>query len=67
MHERTGGGTCLGPTGSNQGGHWFMSFATGSQITCHRWMPPPMPSEVIQCVTHIGKEQRMPDSLTFAA
>ena len=25
-----------------------------------------MPSEVIQCITHIGQEQGMPDSLTFA-
>ena len=30
MHERTVSGVCLGPTCNNQGGHWFMSLATGS-------------------------------------
>ena len=38
----------------------------GAQITCDRWTPLPMPSEVIQCINHIGQEQGMPDTLTFA-
>ena len=30
VYERTIGSVFLGPTGNNQGGHWFMSFGTGS-------------------------------------
>ena len=66
MYERTIGGICLRPTGNNQGRHWFMSYATGAWITHHRWTPLLMPREVIQCVNHIGQEQGMPDTLTFA-
>ena len=33
MYERTLGAICLGPNGNAQGGHWFMSLATGAQIT----------------------------------
>ena len=65
MYERMIGRICLRLTGNSQGRHWFMSLATGAQITCHRWTPLQMPSEVIQHVSHIGKEQGMLDTLTF--
>ena len=42
MYKRTIRGICVGPRGNNQGGHWFMSLATGAQITHHRWTPLPM-------------------------
>ena len=63
MYEWSVRGICLG---SNQGGHWLMSLATGAWITHHRWTPLLMPSEVIQHANHIGQEQGMPDTLTFA-
>ena len=32
MSDRTVGAICLGPTGNIQGGHYFMSLATGERI-----------------------------------
>ena len=32
MSQRTIGAICLGPTGNQQGGHWFMSLTSGSMI-----------------------------------
>ena len=43
------------PNGNAEGGHWFMSLATGAQITQHQWTSLPMLTVVIQCVTHIGQ------------
>lgn len=33
MEPRTGGAICLGPTGNDQGGHYFMSLLTGHRLT----------------------------------
>eukprot|EP00980_Cylindrotheca_fusiformis_P011053 scaffold2537_cov102-Cylindrotheca_fusiformis.AAC.1 len=66
MRERTTGAICLGPTGNAQGGHWFMSLATGSRISRHHWTELPMPAEAIQRVSAIGRAQNMPPTLTFA-
>ena len=63
MYEHTLGAICLGPTGNSQGGHWFMGLGTGARITQHTLT---VPTEVIQCVTQLGHEQGMPDTLTFA-
>ena len=32
MHARTIGAICLGPTGSQQAAHWFMSLRTGAKL-----------------------------------
>ena len=45
MHERTVGAICLGPTGNLQGGHYFMSLATGARLIRSRWTPLPLPRE----------------------
>ena len=66
MSEQTMGAICLGPNGNQQGGHWFLSLATGQRITRHRWTELPMPQEVIQRVNQLGREQKMPRTLTFA-
>ena len=47
--DRTLGAICMGPTGNIEGGHYFMSLATGERITRHRWTPYPMPKEIIDC------------------
>ena len=46
MYEQTVGTICLGPTGNQQGGHYFMSLATGEHLIHSRWTPLPMPWEV---------------------
>ena len=66
MSDRTVGAICLGPTGNIQGGHYFMSLATGERIIRHRWTPLPMPREVIDRVSNFGHRQHMPLTLTFA-
>eukprot|EP00980_Cylindrotheca_fusiformis_P017025 scaffold5210_cov106-Cylindrotheca_fusiformis.AAC.2 len=66
MRERTTGAICLGPTGNAQGGHWFMSLATGARISRHHWTELPMPAEAIQRVSQLGCAQNMPPTLTFA-
>ena len=35
MGPRTLGAICLGPTGNQQGGHWFLSLTSGARIICH--------------------------------
>ena len=65
MNARTTGGICLGPTGSSNGSHKFMSLMSGKSITRTRWTPLPLPSEVIKRVNSMGKAQKMPHTLTF--
>jgi hypothetical protein len=65
MTDRTVCAICLGPTGNECGTHWFMCVASGAQITCTRWTPLPMPKEVIQRVSEIGRLQGAPTTLTF--
>ena len=60
------GAVCLGPTGNNQGGHWFMSLTSGARISCHHWTELPMPCEATDHVTAIGRSQHMPDTVTYS-
>ena len=66
MMDRTLGAICLGPSGNSQGGHYFMCLSTGGRIIHDRWTDLPMPREVIQRVTEMGRQQGMPATLTFA-
>jgi hypothetical protein len=66
MRPRTIGATCLGPTGNEQGGHYFMSLMTGRRLYCEAWTELPMPQEAIECVNALGRRQNMPKTLTFA-
>ncbi|KAG7353502.1 hypothetical protein IV203_002857 [Nitzschia inconspicua] len=66
MRQRTLGAICLGPTGNSQGGHYFMSLTSGERIIRHKWTSLPMPAEAIARVSHIGRRQGMPSSLTFS-
>ena len=66
MNERTVGGICLGPSGNDQGTHYFMSLATGEKISGTHWTVLPMPEEVIMRVNQFGKKQGFPKTLTFA-
>jgi hypothetical protein len=51
MRPRTIGAICLGPTGNEQGGHYFMFLATGCRIICNHWTELPMPHDAIE---HVG-------------
>ena len=66
MVERTLGAICLGPTGNQQGSHWFLSLSTGARIVRHRWTRLPLPREAIIRVNDFGRMQGMPLTLTFA-
>ena len=66
MNERTVGGICLGPTGNNQGTHYFISLASGKRIHGTDWIEMPMPTDVIERINQFGKEQGFPKTLTFA-
>ena len=66
MERRTCGAICLGPTGNEQGGHYFMSLATGLRLIRNRWDELPMPRDAITRVGELGRRQGMPKSLTFA-
>ena len=66
MTDCTLGAICLGPNGNSQWGHYFMCLSTGARITRDRWTDLPMPREVIQRVTEMGRQQGMPATLTFA-
>ena len=66
MMERTLGAICLGPTGNQQGSHWFLSLSTGARIVWHHWTQLPLPREAIIQVNEFGQLQNMPPTLTFA-
>jgi hypothetical protein len=66
MEARTVGAICLGPTGNEQGGHYFMSLGTGRRLTRNRWTELPMPNDAIACVNELGQQQGMPKTLNFA-
>ena len=59
------GAICLGPSGNEQGGHYFISLMTG---WCHlhdQWIELLMPHDAITHVGNLGCQQGMPKSLTF--
>jgi hypothetical protein len=66
MDQRTMGCICLGPTGNQQGGHWFMSLASGERVSRYQWTELPIPREAINCVSMIGRRQGMLDMITYA-
>jgi hypothetical protein len=66
MEARTTGAICLGPSGNDQGGHYFMSLTTGRRLHRHRWTALPLPDDARNRVSHLGRQQNMPSSLTFA-
>ena len=66
MMEHTLGAICLGPTGNQQGSHWFLSLSTGARIVRHRWTRLPLPRDAIIWVNDFGRLQDMPLTLTFA-
>ena len=65
MDEQTTGVICLGPTGNQSGGHYFMSLSTRSVIRHSRWTELPMPSDIIHRVNSMGTQQGMPRKLVF--
>jgi len=56
----------MGPIGNEQGGHCFMSLATGWELSRNQWMELPMPCDAISRVNALGLKQSMPKTLTFA-
>ena len=55
MDSRTIGAIALGPSSNLQGGYKFMNLYMGCLITWHRWMPLPMPKEVIDMHQSVSK------------
>jgi hypothetical protein len=66
MLPRTIGAICLGPSGNEQRGHYFLSLMTGRQLLCDRWTDLPLPQDAITRVGNLGRQQGMPKTLTFA-
>ena len=66
MRPRTIGAICLGPSGNEQGGHYFLSLRTGRRLLRNHWTALPMPDDAILRVSQLGREQNMPKTLTFA-
>ena len=66
MTACTIGAICLGPSGNEQGGHYFLSLATGKRVHCHHWTPLSMPQDAIARVNAIALRQSMPKTITFS-
>ena len=62
---RTIGAIALGPNMSSLSGYWFTSLSTGKIIHRRRWIPLPMPTEVIHRVEHLGILDHQPNLLSF--
>ena len=65
MTPRTISAICLGPSGNEQGTHYFLSLVTGRVISRPNFTELPMPDDVIRSVSELGRQQLMPRSLTF--
>ena len=67
MPPRTLSAINMGPSGNEQGGHYFLSLVTWKRIHCklNEWTPLPMPRDVITAVSRHGQRQGMPAVLTF--
>ena len=66
MRARTLGAICLGLSGNEQGGHYFMCLRTGRRLHQFAWTLLPMPEDAINWVTALGAQQGMPKTLTFS-
>jgi hypothetical protein len=55
MLPRTIGAICLGPSGNEQGGHYFMSLSTGRRLLRDWWTELPMPHDAITRVGALGR------------
>ena len=56
MHARTLGAICLGLSGNEQGGHWFLSLSTGKRIHRHKWTSLPSPDDAIERVNTFARQ-----------
>ncbi|MFM6182690.1 MAG: reverse transcriptase domain-containing protein [Dolichospermum sp.] len=65
MVARTVGALCLGPTGNEQGTHYFYSLVSGRIIRRTHFTELPIPADVIVRISDIGRDQGMPPTLTF--
>ena len=59
------GAICLGLTGNLQGSHKFLKLCSGKRITHQSWTKLPMPQEVIDCVSQLGKANDQVELFTF--
>jgi Reverse transcriptase (RNA-dependent DNA polymerase) len=66
MAPRTISAICMGPTGNEQGAHYFYSVATGRLLTRPHFTELPMPDDIIARISTIGRNQGMPPTLTFS-
>jgi hypothetical protein len=66
MEARTTGSICLGPSGNDQGGHYFLSLTSGRRLHRHRWTSLPLPNDARHRIGQLGRAQNMPSNLTFA-
>jgi len=65
MDARTVGAICLGPTGNQQGSHYFMSLSSGRVLTRTKFTELPMPQDVVTRVSDMGRLQGMPRAAAF--
>ena len=65
MMLHTIGAICLGSSGNEQGGHYFLSLMTGRHLLHDQWTELPMPHDAIAHFGDLSHAQGMPKSLTF--
>ena len=65
MAARTIGAIALHPTGNAQGGYFFFSLTTGRVLNRGRWTSLPMPSEVIDRVHRMARQEHGNNGLNF--
>mmetsp|Transcript_31325 Transcript_31325/g.44476 ORF Transcript_31325/g.44476 Transcript_31325/m.44476 type:complete len:134 (+) Transcript_31325:138-539(+) len=63
MESQTLGAICMGPTGNQQGGHYFLFLRTGREIVRYNWTELPTPKDAIDHVNYLGRN--MPASMNF--
>jgi hypothetical protein len=59
-HARTLGAIALGPTGNAQGAYFFLSLASGSRLSRHRWTELPIPDTAIARVEALALHDGQP-------
>jgi hypothetical protein len=67
MQTQSVGAICLGLTGNQQGGYFFMNLENGRKLTRYAWKALPMLQQVIEQVHKLAKQDYAIDELHFAS
>ena len=65
ISPRTSWALALGPTGNDQGGHYFLSLHSGKRINRYAWTELLMPNEVVKQIHRLARAAERYEGIVF--